>query len=146
MNILVSACLLGNNCRYDGKSVPCRQVMDLAQKHRLFPVCPEQMGGLPTPRLPSEIVNGKVLRSDGVSVDGEYRRGAEAALKTVLDNGITLAIMKSASPSCGNGRIHNGRFDGGMTDGDGITTALLREYGITVINETELNTIDELTV
>lgn len=137
--ILVSACLLGSPCRYDGASKPCPAVAKLQKHYRLVPVCPEQLGGLPTPRPASEIgTDGRVRNRLGADVTAQYRAGAEAALRLALENGCRLAVLKEKSPSCGAGRIYDGSFGGILTDGDGITTQLLRKNGIRVIGEREI--------
>ena len=137
-NILVSACLLGESCRYDGKSKPCERVIALKDTYNLIPICPEVMGGLPTPRVPSEICGERVLMKDGRDVTENYNRGAQKALEIARQNACTVAILKEKSPSCGSGLIHNGLFDGGLVDGDGITTRLLKNEGIRVLGESEI--------
>ena len=137
-NILVSACLLGEPCRYDGKSKPCERVIALKNTYNLIPICPEVMGGLPTPRTPSEICGERVLMKDGRDVTENYNRGAQKALEIARQNACTVAILKEKSPSCGSGLIHNGLFDGGFVDGDGITTRLLKNEGIRVLGESEI--------
>ena len=137
-NILVSACLLGHACRYDGKSKPCERVIALKDTYNLIPICPEVMGGLPTPRTPSEICGEYVLMKDGRDVTENYNRGALAALSIAQENACTVAILKEKSPSCGSGLIHNGLFDGGLVEGDGITTRLLKSEGIRVLGESEV--------
>ena len=137
-NILVSACLLGHACRYDGKSKPCERVIALKDTYNLIPICPEVMGGLPTPRTPSEICGESVLMKDGRDVTENYNRGATAALEIARENACTVAILKEKSPSCGSGLIHNGLFDGGLVEGDGITTRLLKSEGIRVLGENEV--------
>ena len=137
-NILVSACLLGAACRYDGKSKPCPRVIALGDTYDLIPVCPEVMGGLPTPRTPSEICGERILMKDGRDVTENYNRGALAALEIARKNECTVAILKKKSPSCGSGLIHNGLFDGGLVEGDGITTRLLKKEGIRVLGESEI--------
>ena len=137
-NILVSACLLGESCRYDGKSKPCERVIALKDTYNLIPICPEVMGGLPTPRVPSEICGERVLMKDGRDVTENYNRGAQIALEIARQNACTVAILKEKSPSCGSGLIHNGLFDGGLVDGDGITTRLLKNEGIRVLGESEI--------
>jgi uncharacterized protein YbbK (DUF523 family) len=137
--ILVSACLLGEACRYDGKSKPCPAVLALSGNYRLIPVCPEVMGDLPTPRTPSEIVGDRVLMRDGKDVTENYRKGAEKALKIAQTHGCTHAILKERSPSCGCGKIYDGSFTGTLIDGFGITAALLRENGIRVLGETQID-------
>ena len=137
-NILVSACLLGECCRYDGKSKPCERVITLSDTYNLIPICPEVMGGLPTPRIPSEICGELVLMKDGRNVTRNYNNGAQKALEIAIENACTVAILKEKSPSCGSGLIHNGLFDGGLVEGDGITTQLLKKNGIRVLGESEI--------
>lgn len=139
--LLISLCLLGEPCRYDGKSVPMKSetIEALKEKFVLVPVCPEQEGGLPTPRIPAEIKEDKVVRRDGIDVTAEYKKGAEAALSLCRAQGIKIALMKAKSPSCGAGRIYDGTFSGTLTEGDGITAKLLSENGIRVYTENELN-------
>ena len=137
-NILVSACLLGKPCRYDGKSKPCERVIALSKTYNLIPICPEVMGGLPTPRTPSEICGERVLMKDGRNVTENYNSGARKALEIARENACTVAILKEKSPSCGRGLIHNGLFDGGLVEGDGITTQLLKQNGICVLGESEI--------
>ena len=137
-NILVSACLLGKPCRYDGKSKPCERVIALSNTYNLIPICPEVMGGLPTPRTPSEICGERVLMKDGRNVTENYNSGARKALEIARKNACTVAILKEKSPSCGSGLIHNGLFDGGLVEGDGITTQLLKQNGICVLGESEI--------
>ena len=138
MNILVSRCLLGEPCRYDGRSVPVPQLEKLRQAgHVLIPVCPEVLGGLPTPRTPSERRGACVVRKDGRDVTAEYRRGAECALETARREGVLAAVLKERSPSCGSGEIYDGTFTGALTAGDGVTAELLKANGITVYGEGE---------
>ena len=138
MRILISACLLGVKCRYDGGSKPCPAALALAGTHELIPVCPEQLGGLPTPRMPSEIRDGQVIRRDGVSVDEAYRRGAAEAARLAKLFSCELAVLKARSPSCGSGCIYDGSFTGILIPGDGVTAALLKQQGLQVITEEEL--------
>ena len=137
-NILVSACLLGETCRYDGKSKSCERVIALKDTYNLIPICPEVMGGLPTPRTPSEICGELVLMKDGRNVTENYNRGAQKALEIARENACTVAILKEKSPSCGSGLIHNGLFDGGLVEGDGITAKLLKSQGILVLGESKI--------
>ena len=138
MRILVSACLLGTACRYDGKSAPKKHITELLDKHDLIPVCPEIFGGLPTPRSPSEIKDGRVITKMGKDVTEEYRKGAEEALKIAVLYGCKYAILKEKSPSCGSGRIYDGTFSGCLTDGYGITAELLMKNGIKVFGESDI--------
>jgi uncharacterized protein YbbK (DUF523 family) len=137
MKIVVSKCLLGYPCRYDGRSVPCKNVIDLQNDHELIPVCPEELGGLPTPRIPAEIVGDRVIRQDGMDITAEYDLGAKLALTYAKENGCKLAILKSKSPSCGKGQIYDGTFSKTLKGGDGITVRLFESKGIQVINEKE---------
>ncbi len=135
MKILVSACLLGTACRYDGKSAPNQDVLALSAHHTLIPLCPEQLGGLPTPRVPSERVGERVVSREGVDVTGAYLRGTDEVLRLCTLFGIKLAILKERSPACGSGMIYDGTFSGTLRKGDGILAGALKEAGITVIGE-----------
>ena len=141
MNILVSHCFFGEPCRYDGASRVDRQVLELHRMgHNLIPVCPEVLGGLDTPRPPAELQpDGRVMNRQGEDVTEAYRRGAELALKIARENGCTIAILKARSPSCGSGEIYDGTFSGILTPGFGVTARLLREAGITVMDEEHLD-------
>ena len=139
MKILVSACLLGCACRYDGKSKPCYDVIALMDKHTLIPVCPEIYGGLSTPRSPSEIQGGAVVNKEGKDVTAEYEKGAAEALALARKFGCKVAILKAKSPSCGKGEVYDGSFSGQLTKGNGITARLLAENGIEVFTENEIN-------
>ena len=138
LKIAVSECLLGDNCKYNGGNNFSEKVAKFVQGHEVIPVCPEVMGGLPTPRESSEIVDGVVRHKDGVSVDEEFRRGAEIALKKVLENGVELVILQSRSPSCGVKEIYDGTFSGTLIPGQGVFAKLLTENGIEVIDVSEL--------
>ena len=133
--ILVSACLAGFPCRYDGTSKTNEKIVQLVREDKAIPVCPEQLGGLTTPRLPSEIRNGRVFSSEGRDVTPEFEKGAAAVLQIAKEYGCTKAILKARSPSCGKGQIYDGTFSGKLVDGNGKTTALLLENGIEVITE-----------
>ena len=133
--ILVSNCLIGCLCRYKGDAMLCPAVASLAGRHTLIGVCPEQMGGLPTPRDPSEIVGDRVISSSGRDVTKEYEAGAEAALRLAKLNRVDFAILKANSPSCGCGRIYDGTFSGTKTEGDGMTVRLLKKNGFKVFTE-----------
>lgn len=136
--VLVSRCLLGAPCRYDGASRPCPAVAELRGLFRFVPICPECDGGLPVPRPPCERRGDRVVTKDGADLTAFYRRGAEIALAKARETGATVALLKSRSPSCGVGRIHDGTFSGGLTDGDGMTAELLKENGIEVYSENDL--------
>ena len=143
MTILISACLLGLPCRYDGASKPCADAEKLRKRHTLIPFCPECMGGLPTPREPSEIVEDRVVNRAGRDVTEEYRRGAEGALALCRMYGCDCAVLKEKSPSCGHGKIYDGTFTGTLTDGDGITASLLLANGIPVYGESDIPALTE---
>ncbi len=132
--IIVSACLAGYRCRYDGKTVPNEEIVALMKRGEAIPVCPEMLGGLPCPRTPSErTADGtRVLMRDGKDVTEAYQKGAFETLRMANMYGCTHAILKARSPSCGCGKIYDGTFSGTLRDGDGVTAALLLENGITV--------------
>lgn len=135
MNILISACLLGIKCRYDCKVKEYPRINDLIGKHTLIPVCPEQLGGMPTPRPPVEIKSGEVVDINGKVYTDIFVEGANAVLQIAKYNDCTLAILKKNSPSCGYGEIYDGSFSGTLIEGNGITAQLLRDNDITVKNE-----------
>ncbi len=135
--ILVSACLLGAPCRYDGRAKPSSEVIRLSEWFDLVPVCPEVAGGLPTPRTPSEVVEERVVNRAGEDVTVAFVRGAAAAVQTARLLGITRAVLKARSPSCGRGTVYDGTFSGTLTAGDGVTAAALRAAGVRVYTEEE---------
>jgi len=135
---LCSACLLGMNCRYDEKVKPNKKVLKLAKKEILIPVCPEQLGGLPTPREPSEQRGKRVITESGRDVTKNFENGAKQVLKLAKLFGIKEAILKQRSPSCGSGEIYDGTFTGRIITGDGVTTRLLKKNGVKVISEEDL--------
>ena len=130
--MIVSACLAGFPCRYDGKARPCAQVVELVRAGKAIPVCPEQLGGLPTPRTSCEIRDGRVVDAEGYDRTEAFRRGARAVLRIAQTYGATEALLQSRSPSCGSGRIYDGSFTKTLTAGDGVTARLLKENGIQV--------------
>ncbi len=138
MNILISGCLLGVNCRYDGKGILIDDFEQLSNKYNLIPVCPEQLGGLATPRTPAEIINQQVITKDGIDVTEQYKKGAYEVLRLAKLYHCTIAILKERSPSCGSNSRYDGTFTGKLINGDGITAALLKENGITVYGESEI--------
>lgn len=138
-NILVSACLLGIGCRYDGKHKADPEVLKLRERYNLIPVCPEIFGGLPTPRISSERIGDKVMMKDGRDVTENYQKGAEEALELCRIYNIKTAILKERSPSCGKGFVYDGTFTGVLTERDGVTAELLLSAGIRVIGESEIN-------
>ena len=135
MKIAVSSCLLGINCKYNGKSNYNEEILKLKEKYEIVPICPEVLGGLPTPRIPSEIINNKVINQEGIDVTLEYTTGANKALQTLKDNNIKIAILKAKSPSCGKGEIYDGTFSHTIIEGNGITAKLFLENDILVLNE-----------
>ena len=140
MNLLISACLLGISCRYDGRSKPLPQLDRLLQSDcHLVPICPEILGGLPTPRAPSERRGNRVVACDGRDVTENYRRGAAEALRLARLTRCTCALLKERSPSCGCGRIYDGTFTGTPTDGNGVAAELLLQNGICVFGESQLD-------
>ena len=140
-NVLISACLLGVSCRYDGLSKPLdeRILLDLKSRYHLIPICPEIFGGLPTPRIPAEIRNDRrVFRHDGAEVTAEYHKGAQEALRLAKLFDCKTAILKERSPSCGSGEIYDGTFTGTKIFADGITAELLKANGIRILGESRL--------
>lgn len=135
--LLVSACLLGERCRYDGRASESPAVQALGKRFELVPVCPEVLGGLTTPRLPVERRGLRVVRSDGADVSAAFRLGAERTLAVARERNVAAAILKSRSPSCGVGRIYDGTFSGRLRDGDGITAEWLRCAGIPLFDEND---------
>ena len=139
MNILISGCLLGLKCRYDAKEKKLPEIEKLIESYNLIPVCPEQLGGLPTPRIPAERVNNKVVNQAGVDVTKEYQLGAEEALKIAKLYNCKKAILKEKSPSCGCGKIYDGTFSKNLIVGNGVTADLLLKNGIEVFGESEID-------
>ena len=138
MKILVSACLLGKNCKYNGGNNLNQRVLDFVKGHEVIGVCPEQLGGLSTPRLPAEIVDGVVTNKEGVSVDAEFHKGAQEALTAALENKVDLAILQSRSPSCGVKEIYDGSFSGKKIKGQGVFAKLISAHGIKVLDAEDI--------
>ena len=132
---VVSACLAGIPCRYDGGCSPFLPVLQLVENGQAIPVCPEQLGGLPTPRIPAEIANGRVITREGTDVTEAFRHGACEALRLAKEYGCTRAVLKARSPSCGCGPIYDGTFCRRLTEGQGIFARMLLEAGFTVVSE-----------
>lgn len=137
MRLLISACLLGEACRYDGasKPLPDDRLEALLRDHTLIPVCPEQLGGLPTPRTPSERQDDRVVMRDGTDVTAAYSRGARIVCALAAQTGAEAALLKARSPSCGSGEIYDGTFTGTLTSGDGVTAESVKTLGIPVYTE-----------
>lgn len=136
--VLVSACLLGLNCKYDGENNRNEKVLEYVKDKEVIPVCPEIFGGLQTPRIPSEIVGDKVLNREKIDVTKEYQKGAEETLYLAKLFNVKKALLKESSPSCGTNTIYDGTFTGNKINGIGITAQLLKENGIEIISEKEL--------
>ncbi len=132
MKIIVSSCLLGENCKYNGGNNRNEKPLRLLSGHTVIPVCPEVLGGLPTPRLPAEIVNGRVTNREGISVDEAFRTGAEKALEIAQKEQPDLIILQSRSPSCGVKQIYDGTFSGTLIPGQGVFTEMARKAGFRV--------------
>ncbi len=151
--ILISACLVGQYCRYDGGtcSLGAQQLEALARHFEPVPYCPEVEGGLPTPRVPAEIQGGagadvlagraSVRNRNGEDVTEAYLTGAEKAAALVKREGIRLAVLKARSPACGSGQIYDGSFSGRLIPGDGVTAAKLREMGVQIYSEENLQAL-----
>lgn len=137
--IIVSGCLYGYNCRYDGKNCFIEKIEHLKGKAILIPLCPEQMGGLATPRHPSEIQQDRLINNVGIDVTKEYHIGANATLQLAIENNVKYALLKQKSPSCGKSKIYDGTFSGTVIDGQGVTAKLLMEHGIKVYSEEEID-------
>lgn len=140
--IMVSACLLGENCKYNGGNNLSEELVRSLEGMEVISVCPEVMGGLPIPRKPGEIVDGLVRNEDGTLVDAEYRRGAELTLQLAKDKDIKIAVLQSRSPSCGVGTIYDGTFSHVLIEGMGVTAGLLAENGIKVYDVKDWLKID----
>lgn len=138
-NLLISACLLGVRCRYDGKSVSRVDVASLSKKYNLIPICPEIYGGLETPRVPSERVGERVVMKDGRDVTENYLRGAEETFRLAELFSAKKALLKARSPSCGKDMIYDGSFSGALTERDGVTAEYLKARGIEVFSESEID-------
>ncbi|MCR5005367.1 MAG: DUF523 domain-containing protein [Clostridiales bacterium] len=138
MIILISACLIGTNCKYNGGNNRNEKVMQFLEGHEVIPICPEVMGGLPTPRVPAEIVGSTVINREGRSVDREYRCGAQQALEIAVREQPDLIILQSRSPSCGVKQRYDGTFSGTLIPGQGVTAELLVQHGFHVMDVEDL--------
>lgn len=145
--IVVSACLAGRDCRFDGRSRPMQEIIKMAEEGKAIPICPEQLGGLPTPRHPSEIQNGdgddildrksRIINEKGQDVTDRYIKGAFESFRIAMESGAKKAILKARSPACGVGQIHDGSFTGTLKKGNGIASALFIRSGFKVISDEE---------
>lgn len=140
MKLLISACLMGTCCRYNGTGIPLEKecLKKLLEAHTLIPVCPEILGGLPTPRPPAERQGERVVNRAGEDVTAQFEKGAQETLALAQLLGCKAAILKEKSPSCGKDRIYDGSFAGRLQPGEGVTAALLRRNGIEVYGESEI--------
>ena len=138
--LLVSACLMGFDCKYSGgnNALPPETLEALRRSFRLIPVCPETAGGLPTPREPSERRGERVVSRDGRDVTAAFQKGAALTLRLAERYGAKRALLKCNSPSCGSGMIYDGSFSGKLVPGDGVTAELLKSQGISVVGENVL--------
>ena len=136
MRVAFSQCLLGAPVRYDGGSVPCAVACALASRVEAVAVCPECMGGLSVPRKPAEVLGARVLCADGTDVTREYTEGAACALGAL--DGVSFAVLKEKSPSCGSSKVYDGSHTGRLVDGQGVFARRLRERGVCVVSENEL--------
>lgn len=134
MKIMVSACLLGENCKYNGGNNRNPELLHLLSGHEVIPVCPEVLGGLSTPRVPAEIVNGVVINREGVSADEAFRQGAKKALEIARQEKPDLIILQSRSPSCGVKEIYDGTFSGKLIPGYGVFAEMALQAGFRVID------------
>ena len=141
VHVLISACLMGVACRYDGKHKDYEGIDQLMDRVHLIPVCAETLGGLPTPRIPAERAEDRVMTQDGRDVTESYARGAQEVLRIAKRFGCQYAILKERSPSCGSNGIYDGTFTKTLTDGMGVTAELLSQNGIKIYGESQ---IDEL--
>lgn len=140
--VLISACLLGLFCRYDGGIGADERVLALARDHVLIPVCPEQMGGLPTPRMAVEIRDGRALTSDGLDLTAGFERGVAQVLRVASLTRARAAILQPRSPSCGIGEIYDGTFSGRRVPGDGLLAGALRSRGLVLLLPDDLEARD----
>ena len=136
--IIVSACLLGENCKYSGGNNYDAKVVEFVHGREVLPVCPEVLAGLGVPRIPIEIQNGVVTRRDGVVVDAAIRKAVAQILEQMKDADIECAILKARSPTCGVHQIYDGTFSGTLTDGAGVLAQALKEAGYTVLDNEDL--------
>ena len=138
MRILVSACLMGVGCRYDGKSNQLPQLEQLMKQHTCIPVCPEIFGGLPTPRVPAERQGSKIMTQDGQDVTQQFVRGTAEVLRLADLYHCKAALLKERSPSCGSGQIYDGTFTKTLTEGDGLAAEMLKRKDIAVYGESQI--------
>lgn len=138
MKIMVSACLMGDNVKYNGGNNLNEKLLKFTEGQEIIKVCPEILGGLPVPRAPGEIVDGVVRNQDGTSVDFEYRTGAEKALEIAKAERVDLVILQSRSPSCGVNQIYDGTFSGNKINGSGVFAGIMKDNGFKVLDIEDL--------
>ena len=134
MKVMVSACLLGENCKYNGGNNRCEKLLELLAGHTAVPVCPEVLGGLPVPRVPAEIVQGTVMNREGACVNEAFRKGAAAALEMALRERPDLIVLQSRSPSCGVKEVYDGTFSGTLVQGQGVFAEMVLKAGFRVVD------------
>ena len=139
MKIMISACLAGINCKYNGGNNRNEKVVKLMEENDVILVCPEQMGGLPTPRVPSEVRDSVVITRDGRNVDAEFRAGAAKCLEIAIQEQPDLIVLQSRSPSCGVKQRYDGTFTGTLTDRARVTAQLLMENGFKCVDVEEVS-------
>lgn len=133
--IIVSACLLGTNCKYNGGNNLNKELIEFLKNYEIIPICPECMGGLSTPRVPSEIIGDKVINKEGLDVTNNYLSGANKALELAKKHQVKIAILKAKSPSCGEGKVYDGTFTNTLVEKDGVTVKIFKSEGIKVYTE-----------
>lgn len=138
MKVLVSACLLGRNCKYNGGNNKSEPVMEFLRGREVIPVCPEMLAGLGVPRTPIEIVDGVVTDRNGIVVDGVIRRAVAEILEQIQDEDIQCAVLKARSPTCGVRQVYDGSFSGKLIDGSGVLAQALKDAGIRVLEDEDL--------
>lgn len=136
--LLISACLVGHNTKYSGGNNLLSRIKELEERFEFYLVCPEVMGGLSTPRDPSEEINGQVVSNKGKDVTFEFQKGAKAALEVAIKNDIKIALLKESSPSCGSKKVYDGTFSGKKIPGAGVAARLLKEHGIRIFSEEDI--------
>lgn len=137
MKYLISSCLMGENCKYSGGNNLSQALVDFMKNKDYICVCPEVLGGLPTPRACAEIKDGRVINTDHEDVTEAFMKGAGIALQIAQQEHIDLAILQPRSPSCGKGKRYSGNYDGTLIDGNGVFADLLEEHQITAMNVEE---------
>lgn len=142
--IVVSACLLGENCKYNGGNNYYEKIEELKEYFDIIPICPECFGGLPIPRVPSEIIGDRVYSKTGEDLTDAFNDGAEKALYIAMERNCSAGVLKERSPSCGFGKIYDGTFTGSICDGNGVTANLLSQNGIQIFGESQIDKLIEL--